>query len=183
MPRLAYASGPAAARRRAPGRSRSRRPKTNGVALGYLCCLALAATGVLIDRFDLLTETPAVWAPSVSPDEAGPAEPAPPVTTVVRVVDGDTLDVGGERIRLANIDAPEMPPKSRCASEAEGALAATARLRSLVGEGSLTLRRTGEDRYGRTLAHVYVDQADVGDALIAAGLVRPWEGRRRSWCA
>jgi endonuclease YncB( thermonuclease family) len=100
----------------------------------------------------------------------------------VRVVDGDTLNLDGERVRLANIDAPEMPPKSRCPAEAEGALAATARLETLVRGGDLTLERTGVDRYGRTLAHVYVDQADVGRSLIAAGLVRPWEGRRRSWC-
>jgi endonuclease YncB( thermonuclease family) len=100
----------------------------------------------------------------------------------VRVIDGDTLDLGGERVRLVNIDAPEMPPKAKCSAEADGALAATARLRTLVGGGALTLERTGVDRYGRTLAHVYVAEADVGQSLIDAGLVRPWEGRRRSWC-
>jgi hypothetical protein len=36
----------------------------------------------------------------------------------IRVIDGDTIEAAGERIRIANIDTPEMPPKSRCAAEA-----------------------------------------------------------------
>jgi micrococcal nuclease len=39
------------------------------------------------------------------------------------------------------------------------------------------------DRYGRTLALVSVDSQDLGEALIAAGLARRWDGRRHPWCA
>ena len=101
----------------------------------------------------------------------------------IGVWDGDTLVVAGERVRIANIDTPEMPPKARCAAEADGALRARDRLQALVASGPVELERTGTDRYGRTLARVSIDGADAGNALVAAGLARPWEGRRRSWCA
>jgi endonuclease YncB( thermonuclease family) len=45
-----------------------------------------------------------------------------------------------------------MPPKAQCRSKARGALAATARLNTLVKGGEVTVDREGEDRYGRTLA-------------------------------
>ena len=177
MSRSAYAAGYPARRRRAPSRGRPASVRRGGAALGWLLCLVLTAAAVLIERLE--APAPAEnWARA----ETRPADAAP-APGAVRVVDGDTLDLGGERVRISNIDAPEMPPKSRCPSEAEGALAASARLEQLVRQGPLTLERTGEDRYGRTLARVYVDGADAGEALIAAGLVRPWEGRRRSWCA
>jgi micrococcal nuclease len=44
------------------------------------------------------------------------------------------------------------------------------------------MTRPPRDRYGRTLARVAVGGADLGEALIAAGLARRWDGRRRPWC-
>jgi micrococcal nuclease len=186
MSRLVLAGGPstsARSRTRGPaarrsGARRSRRsaalPRRLGRLAGYgLCLLTLLAIAAL-DRLDLS-----------APAENWTVEaeaPPPAAAGAVRVVDGDTLDIAGERIRLSNIDAPEMPPKAQCPSEARGALVATARLNTLVKGGEVTIDRQGEDRYGRTLAHVYVDGADAGRTLIAAGLVRPWEGKRRSWC-
>ena len=148
-------------RRRAPAR---RVPP----AAAYAACAAVALLGLAVGRADL------------SSVAAAPGEPASALH--VRVIDGDTLDIGGERVRIANIDTPEMPPRSRCASEADGALRARDRLKAITASGSVTLERTGTDRYGRTLANVSVGGADAGRALIAAGLARPWEGRRRSWC-
>ena len=186
MARLAYANGPGARGGRGAPRGRRReRAGRSSPALGYLVVLLLAAAAVAFERLDLPTSVDAPAAPVNWPSEASASagyRGVPVGTASVRVVDGDTLDVEGERVRLANIDAPEMPPKSKCAAEADGALAATARLETLVSGGGLTLERTGVDRYGRTLAHVYAGEADVGRSLIAAGLVRPWEGRRRSWC-
>lgn len=192
MARLALASGPTPGRGRRPAARRGSRSSGGGlrVTAGYLVCLLIASASLLIGSLDLLPEAPVEnWrtdtarSPEVPvPDARSRDRPAAPAG-LVRVIDGDTLDLQGERIRLANIDAPEMPPKSKCDAEAEGALAATARLDAMVQAGPVTLERTGVDRYGRTLAHVYVDGADAGRTLIAAGLVRPWEGRRRSWCA
>lgn len=78
------------------------------------------------------------------------------------ITDGDTIRCGGERIRLLGIDAPELAGHCRrgrvCApGDAE---ASTASLRSAV-QGSLTINRVGEDRYGRTLALVAGKHGDL----------------------
>jgi endonuclease YncB( thermonuclease family) len=185
MARLVLAGGPAPRRRRpvrvrSDRRSSSRLPGRLNLPLGYALCALLALVGVLVGRTDLPGIPSEPWA-RTAPQAEAPDVQATPLGPV-RVIDGDTLALGEERIRIANIDAPEMPPKAKCAFEAETALAAKARLRGLMAREDVTVRRTGQDRYGRTLAHVYVGGADAGETLIAAGLVRPWEGRRRPWC-
>ena len=164
----------------AAGRSRRRNSRHRLARLprgaGWALWIVVLLVAVALVRFE----------PPASPWTPGPADEAPAgeaVSGAIRVVDGDTLDVAGERIRIVNIDTPEMPPKAECASEADGALRARDSLDTFVRAGSVTLERTGTDRYGRTLAHVRVDGEDAGEALVAAGLARPWDGRRRSWCA
>lgn len=99
----------------------------------------------------------------------------------VRVIDGDTFVLDGEKVRVENIDAPEIRP-CRCQAECDlGYRAKAFTERFLVGEIVLE-RIPRRDRYGRTLARVRVGDVDLGEALIAAGLARPWEGRRRPWC-
>ena len=99
------------------------------------------------------------------------------------VVDGDTFWFAGEKYRIADIDTPETHP-ARCAEEAALGEAATGRLRDWLNAGAFTLESTGRDtdRYGRKLRIVTRDGASVGSALVAEGLARPWEGRRRPWC-
>lgn len=96
------------------------------------------------------------------------------------VVDGDTLWLAGEKIRLEGIDAPEMD--GRCETERALARRATMRLAQLLAGGGIELRRNGADRYGRTLATIDVDGRDVGERLVREGLARTWTGRRESWC-
>jgi micrococcal nuclease len=99
------------------------------------------------------------------------------------VIDGDTIRYGGTKIRLEDIDAPEaFSPK--CASEAALARQATRRLVELLNAGPFELVSGGrdEDRYGRKLRVIARDGRSVGDALIAEGLARRWDGARRSWC-
>ncbi len=99
------------------------------------------------------------------------------------VVDGDTLWLGGEKIRVADIDAPETHPP-RCAEEARLGDAATRRLRELLNGGAVSLQAIDrdEDRYGRKLRIVRVDGASVGDRLVEEGLARRYDGGRRPWC-
>jgi len=99
------------------------------------------------------------------------------------VVDGDTFYFGQAKVRIAGIDAPETHPP-RCAAEARLGDAATHRLRDLLNSGEITLSSIDrdEDVYGRKLRNVAVGGADVGAALIGAGLARDYAGRRRSWC-
>ena len=111
--------------------------------------------------------------------------------TVIGVHDGDTLTVrlAGHRetIRLTSIDAPELPPRARCASERGRAMAARDALAGLLPETtSVKLwvnpgRR--RDRYGRLLADVATGPIDTGEFLLQRGLARPYRGGKRGgWC-
>lgn len=99
------------------------------------------------------------------------------------VVDGDTFWIGGEKVRIAGIDAPETHP-SRCPQEAALGSQATTMLRDLLNGGAITLTRIDRDRdsYGRLLRNVAVDGQDVGEAMIAAGVAREYGGGRQPWC-
>lgn len=96
------------------------------------------------------------------------------------VVDGDTFWIAGEKVRIADIDAPEI--NGRCPQESRLAIASRNRLRQLLNSGDFKLHREGRDRYGRTLAVVILDGYSVGDALVSEGLARTWAGRREPWC-
>lgn len=101
------------------------------------------------------------------------------------VWDGDSflLDHPGrrrEKIRIENIDAPEID--ARCQAESEGARQAKEELASLLKGNVIHLARMRFDRYGRHLARLRIGEADIGETLIARGLVRRWSGSRQSWC-
>lgn len=106
---------------------------------------------------------------------------SPVFADAIRVIDGDTIAIGRERIRLSGIDAPETE-QAKCRSERRAGLAAKARVQDLIGSSSVTLDRVGRDIYGRTLAVVYVDGIDLGALLVAEGHARPYGGRRKPWC-
>ncbi|MGH6903270.1 MAG: thermonuclease family protein [Geminicoccaceae bacterium] len=99
------------------------------------------------------------------------------------VIDGDTIRYGGIKIRLADIDAPEVFSPG-CASEATRGERATRRLLALMNDGPFQLVAGGrdEDRYGRKLRVIERDGRSLGATLITEGLARPWDGARRSWC-
>jgi endonuclease YncB( thermonuclease family) len=125
--------------------------------------------------------------PSALGEPAGPgASEAPPaaIAAAVRVIDGDTFDIGATRIRIADIDTPEI--HGRCADESARAARATARLRALLGAGPFELRPLAdgrdEDIYGRKLRIVTRYGRSLGDQLVAEGLARTWTGRREPWC-
>lgn len=102
------------------------------------------------------------------------------------VLDGDTFRWRGATIRIENIDAPEMHDPG-CAAEALLGFKAADRLIELLSADGWSLSRNPADtrevdRYGRKLRRIAVGGADVGEALVAEGLARPWNGKRRSWC-
>ena len=96
------------------------------------------------------------------------------------VVDGDTFWVEGMKVRIADIDAPEL--NGRCDYERRLALESRDRLLALLNAGPFQLRPQGEDRYGRTLAVVTRGGRSIGDVLVSEGLARTWTGRRQPWC-
>lgn len=92
-------------------------------------------------------------------------------------IDGDTLVCNHQKVRLTNVYAAEL-------NEA-GGYAAKRRMQGLIASGEVTLRPFGHDRYGRTLAEVYVngrrvEQADIGPR---AGRGSQWHGERHAWVA
>lgn len=99
------------------------------------------------------------------------------------VVDGDTIWLSGQKIRVADIDAPETHP-ARCAEEQALGDQATVRLQQLLNHGAVSLRAIDrdEDRYGRKLRIVLVNGTSVGDTLVGEGLARWYAGGRRPWC-
>ncbi|MCX5497304.1 thermonuclease family protein [Kaistia dalseonensis] len=101
----------------------------------------------------------------------------------LRVVDGDTVRLGAERIRLIGLDAPELHGK--CREEKRLAERARDRLTALLATDDVEIIRSARlDKYRRTLAIVRADGVDVARVLIAEGLARPYHGeRRQSWCA
>jgi len=99
------------------------------------------------------------------------------------VVDGDTLWLRGTKIRISDINTPEIS-RPGCAHEARLGALATQRMIGLLNAGAFTLEREGrdEDRYGRKLRAVKRGGRSLGEVLVAEGLAERWTGRRRDWC-
>ena len=111
-----------------------------------------------------------------------------PAMAGVNVIDGDTVDIDGTRIRILSIDTPETF-RSRCENELKRGLAAKQRLTELLGQGEVSYTPDGTDRYGRTLATVYVGDVDVGEVLLKEGHALPYvrgpeakAKRLAKWC-
>jgi endonuclease YncB( thermonuclease family) len=86
------------------------------------------------------------------------------------VVDGDSLVIAGERIRLRGIDAPELDQtclrdgnEYACGRDAREALA------RLVGSRPVACASREKDRYGRLVADCLVAASELGRAQVAAG--------------
>lgn len=90
----------------------------------------------------------------------------------VRVIDGDTFEVGGETVRLFGIDAVET--EQTCQTEAGQAWACgawiTDEVRSRYQGHRATCTTRDVDRYGRIVATCQIDGRDVGRALVRDGL-------------
>lgn len=91
---------------------------------------------------------------------------------VMRVVDGDTFMIAdgtakGQAVRLTGIDAPESRNSRNKVKHALGA-EATAYLQKLIAGKKVRLEYDVDktDRYGRTLAYVYLEDGTFVNAAI-----------------
>lgn len=100
------------------------------------------------------------------------------------VVDGDTFWFEGTKIRIADIDAPEITEPA-CAGEAEAGEMAKMRLLELLNAGPFRLiagwRDT--DRYGRKLRVVARNDVSLGALIVREGIARSWGGPKFGWCS
>jgi endonuclease YncB( thermonuclease family) len=99
-----------------------------------------------------------------------PAVSADSVAGVASVIDGDTIEIHGERIRLFGIDAPESGQHCtrdgvtyRCGKDAAFALA------DKIGRRVVTCVRRDTDRYGRMVAVSQADGVDVSEWMVQQG--------------
>lgn len=100
------------------------------------------------------------------------------------VVDGDTLWYQGTKIRLADVDTPEIANPG-CAQELAIGQQATSRLIDLLNSGSFVLVPSDRafDSYGRRLMVARRGGQSLGQVLVAEGLAENWGGPRIDWCA
>jgi len=115
-----------------------------------------------------VTQATATATAEPSPTQTPIASPTPtPVSTqvmVVRVIDGDTIEIeGGDRVRYLGIDTPE--PNECYGPEA------TAKNRELVERKNVTLDKdvSERDAFGRLLRYVYVNDLFVNAELVRWG--------------
>ena len=124
-----------------------------------ICTLIMAAIGP-----DLLAQTPEI---------SGPAH----------VLDGDTIDIRGQRIRLHGIDAPEADQTCLDANRLRypcGAIAFRA-LTALISRNSVRCVPRTTDRYGRSIAQCFVDGTDIGATLVRTGMAVAYRQYSRSY--
>lgn len=115
---------------------------------------------------------------------AGPPSAVTLAGEAIHVVDGDTVDIDGQRYRLQGYDTPEIY-HARCGRERDLGLLAAARLVELMRAGPVeVVRGDGRERWGRGLARLIIGGRDVAAALIASGHARAYDGRskRNGWC-
>jgi endonuclease YncB( thermonuclease family) len=94
-----------------------------------------------------------------------------PIAGIASVIDGDTIEIHGQRIRLFGIDAPEsgqlcMRPSGkrwRCGQQASFALA------DQIGAATVRCERRDLDRYGRVVAVCFKGTEDLDRWMVANG--------------
>jgi micrococcal nuclease len=86
------------------------------------------------------------------------------VSGSARVIDGDTLEVSGIRIRLNGVAAPER--------NEPGGAEATATMKQMTVGKTVRCSLTGKKTYKREVGTCWVGTLDLGAALIAAGKAR-----------
>ncbi|MET4418304.1 endonuclease YncB(thermonuclease family) [Bradyrhizobium sp. RT3a] len=92
------------------------------------------------------------------------------------IIDGDTLDIHGSRIRLSGIDAPESSQfcrgedslPFRCGAKAANDLSA------FIARRPVTCVPVSLDQYGRTVATCSIGGIDLADWLVRNGLALDW---------
>src|SRR6201993_5234032 len=112
-----------------------------------------------------------LWNPALADDLIGQAS----------VIDGDTLEIHGTRVRLGGIDAPESTRLCRGEDSLQyrcGAKAAND-LDAFIARRSVSCTPISLDQYGRTVATCSVDVADLGQWLVSNGLALDWPNYSR----
>ena len=84
--------------------------------------------------------------------------------------DGDTCTtVSGEKIRLACIDAPEIRGKNADPLKAK---ASREFINNLLSNKKVTIKRIDTDRYGRTVAEIFIEGTNIQKIMVKNGFAK-----------
>ena len=88
----------------------------------------------------------------------------------LKVVDGDTIHLNGEKIRFTGVDTPEL--KQTCLKEGiKDSCGVTAKqiLIDKIGNNNVKCISQGKDQYKRTLAECFVNNESLSSYLVRSG--------------
>jgi len=93
------------------------------------------------------------------------------ISGAATVIDGDTIEIAGRRVRLEGIDAPETGQTcgGRWFVPYACGTRATDALRKLVDGKTVVCENRGADKYGRTLGICRVDKLDINAEQVRTG--------------
>jgi endonuclease YncB( thermonuclease family) len=119
------------------------------------------------------------------PASGSPVQAGGEIAGVASVVDPDTIEIHGQRIRLHGIDAPEGGQTCLDAAGRNwrcGQRAALA-LQDLIGRRTVTCDERDVDRYGRIVGRCLVGGLDINEWLVAQGLALAYWRYSRDYVA
>jgi endonuclease YncB( thermonuclease family) len=88
----------------------------------------------------------------------------------IKIVDGDTIHLNGEKIRFTGIDTPEL--KQNCLKEGIKNLCGVNAKQILIdkiGNNNVECISEGKDQYKRTLAECFVNDESLSSYLVRSG--------------
>ena len=88
----------------------------------------------------------------------------------IKITDGDTIKINGEKIRFSGIDTPEL--KQNCIKEGQSnpcGITAKQILIDKIGNNKVICISEGKDQYKRTLAECYVNDESLSSYLVRSG--------------
>lgn len=163
-----------------------RRPLRRKVRRKRLCILLAAVTVIAAVWIMVLPLPDALWRVREvwdGRDQLSAREPV--IVGIASVIDGDTIEIHGKRIRLHGIDAPESSQtcldgagqKWRCGQQA--ALA----LQDFLGHRTVTCEERDVDRYGRVVGRCLLGDVDINGWLVTQGLALAYRRYSRDYIA
>lgn len=146
---------------------------------GYAILAGLAFLVFVLIAYQSFWNRPPIFVPSSVPAASAATSKAgnlpnlnveSSLTGQASVIDGDTIEIHGARIRFNGIDAPESQQTCeanglsyRCGQKAALALS------DIIGSSTVSCAKTGTDRWRRVIAKCFSDSKDLSRWMVSTG--------------